>query len=120
MLTCKDRLRAAAQPYQHVCEQCGDGPCTYETLTQRRQREVRAQYAEDAARSMFDRPQLDVDRVSAYAEALKVAREALAKNDEWHRDHDDHLGYPGSEMESTITAALARINALIGGNDHEN
>lgn len=37
--------------------------------------------------------------------------EALRTNHQWHIDHDDYDGYPGSELEATNLAAIAAAEA---------
>ena len=56
----------------------------------------------------------------AALEALKVAREALRRcTTGIQHSHDDFWRVDDGAMDDAL-AALARIDALIGGNDHEN
>lgn len=47
------------------------------------------------------------------SDVTKDLLEALRANHEWHIDHDDHDGYPGSDLEATNIAAIARAEAAL-------
>lgn len=48
-----------------------------------------------------------VARIAAVENGAAALRTALEENHKWHYDHDDHDGYPDSDMESRNCAALA-------------
>lgn len=45
--------------------------------------------------------------------AVGVALKALESNDQWHKDYDDHDGYPESELAETNASAIATLKEVL-------
>lgn len=48
-------------------------------------------------------------RISELTEQVKVAREAITENHEWHKNYDEHDGYGESDLCTINTEALAKL-----------